>query len=399
MFSPDPIRLDLPPDGEALDAALAALPQSGAVFLLELEPGQRPYLGRCSQLRRRVNRMLRPTATPSRLLNLRGLARSLVYWQCGSSLEATFTLLEQARRHFPDTYGRMLRLRFPAFVRLLAGNRFPRLTVGNQPGDPAFAFGPFLYRTHAEEFASRSLDFFQIRRCDEELDPHPQHPGCVYGEMKLCLRPCQQPSVEVPYRDEARSLLQYLSTSGNSLREPWEAQREAASDALDFEAAARLHKRLGKLEECWRGLGDFVGLLKHFDGVAITRGQQPETVILWPVSAGRLHSPATLLLQGLSQHDIHQLLSPLLAEAPRPFVETEREHLAVLTKWKHSTWCDGEWVRIQDREKIPARRILNAAKRLFAPEGSGPAEGSPDREHSTASQPAVEAPQLPDHHR
>jgi excinuclease UvrABC nuclease subunit len=216
--------------------------------------------------------------------------------------------------------------------------------------------------------------------------------------MNLCLRPCQQPSVEGRYQDEARSFLEYLRTNGDSLREPWEAERDAASEALDFEAAARLHKRLGKLEDCWRGLGDFVGLLNQFDGVAVTRGRQPDTVILWPVSAGRLHAPATVPLQGRSQHEIQQLLSPMLAEAPRPFEETEHEHLAVLTKWKHSTWCDGEWVRIQDREKIPSRRILNAAKRLLAPEAAGVAEGSPDREQETASQPAVEATQLPDHH-
>jgi hypothetical protein len=272
------------------------------------------------------------------------------------------------------------------------------LTVGAQPGDPAFAFGPFLYRTHAEEFASRSLDFFQLRRCDEELDPHPQHPGCVYGEMKLCLRPCQAAIADERYQEEARALLEFLGTAGDSLRAPWEIEREAASEALDFEAAARLHKRLGKVEECWRGLGDFVGLLKHFDGVAITRGRQPDTVILWPVSAGRLHAPATVSMEKLSVQGIHHRLSPVLTEAPRPFEETEREHLAVLTKWKHSTWCDGEWVRIQDREKVPSRRILNAAKRLLAPEAAGVAEGSPDREQETASQPAVAATPLPDHH-
>jgi excinuclease UvrABC nuclease subunit len=399
VYSPDATRLELPGGGEALDAVLATLPASAAVFLLELPQGQQPYLGRCGNLRRRLIRLLRAPAPQTRLLNLRGIARNLVYWRCGSALEASLTLLEQARSHFPDRYLRLLRLRYPYFVRFLIENRFPRLAVSSQPGDPSTAFGPFLCRAQAEDFASRTLDFFLIRRCDEDLVPHPSHPGCIYGEMMLCLRPCQQAVSEARYQAEARELLACLRTEGASLRSLLEQQRQAASEALDFEQAARFHKRLGKWEECWRGMGEFSSLLSALDGVALTRGDRDREITLWPVAAGSLGAPQRLLLASLSSQDLTARISAALAAPPRRFDETDREHLAVLTKWKHSSWCDGEWVRIRDREKIPSRKILNAAKRLLPAQTAEVAEGTVAREQLTESQHAAEATQLSDHDR
>ena len=67
--------------------------------------------------------------------------------------------------------------------------------AGNRASDRAaapYTTGRFEPRGAAELFENQFLDLFQIRRCQENLEPSPQHPGCIYGEMNRCLRPCQQ---------------------------------------------------------------------------------------------------------------------------------------------------------------------------------------------------------------
>ncbi len=94
---------------------------------------------------------------------------------------------------FPDDYLRLVKLRMPAYVKLILANEFPRTQVSTRlSASRAMHYGPFQSRAAAELFEEQFLDLFQIRRCQENLEPSPQHPGCIYGEMNRCLRPCQQ---------------------------------------------------------------------------------------------------------------------------------------------------------------------------------------------------------------
>src|SRR5207244_6958620 len=63
------------------------------------------------------------------------------------------------------------------------------------------------------------LDLFQLRRCEDNLAPSPEHPGCIYGEMNKCLRPCQQVVSIEEYRGEAHRVEEFIRTDGASLRE------------------------------------------------------------------------------------------------------------------------------------------------------------------------------------
>ena len=96
-------RIDIAADLAALDAALAALPNSPAVFLLWPREGE-PYLSRPALLRRRLLRLLKEREHLSRLLNLRHTARRIEYQFTGSALESSLLFYELARRHFPETY-------------------------------------------------------------------------------------------------------------------------------------------------------------------------------------------------------------------------------------------------------------------------------------------------------
>jgi excinuclease ABC subunit C len=56
-----------------------------------------------------------------------------------------------------------------------------------------------------------------MRRCQEDLQPSPDHPGCIYGEMNLCLRPCQQVVGAAEYGHEVDRVLEFLRSVGQSL--------------------------------------------------------------------------------------------------------------------------------------------------------------------------------------
>src|SRR5215472_3771283 len=70
-------------DAGALDPAIAAVPNSDAVFLVWA--GDRSaYLAKTSMLRRRLLRILKSSEGIRRSLNLRGVATRVEYWLTGS---------------------------------------------------------------------------------------------------------------------------------------------------------------------------------------------------------------------------------------------------------------------------------------------------------------------------
>ncbi len=179
-----------------------------------------PYLSKTALLRRRLLRLLKERERPSRLLNLRHTVRRIEYRLTGSAFESSVVLYEQARRHFPDTYLDLLKLRMPPYVKIVLGNQFPRSHITTHLTRSAgLYFGPFRSRASAERFEGQFLDLFQMRRCQEDLAPSPQHPGCIYGEMGMCLRPCQEVVGPPEYGHEVARVVEFLRTGGRSLLE------------------------------------------------------------------------------------------------------------------------------------------------------------------------------------
>ena len=360
--------IEIADDLAALDAALEQVPNRPGVFLLWPKQGE-PYLARTALLRRRLLRLLKQRERPSRLLNLRDTVARIEYWLTGSGLESAVRIYELARRHFPKTYRDILKLRLPPYVRIILTNTFPRshITTHLGRGDGRW-FGPFRARSTAELFESQMLDLFQMRRCQEDLEPSPQHPGCIYGEMGMCLRPCQQVVGVEEYRTEVDRVVHFLETGGRSLVDSVENARDRFSQEMQFEEAARQHKRLEKIAEVLKLRDELARELEHLHGVAITPSVESQAVRLWFVRTGEWQEPRDFSFEVAEGKPVsldRKLRDTFAAVEGRPLTVREREdYLALLARWYYSSWCDGEWLFLDRFEDPPYRKLVHAVSRV-----------------------------------
>ena len=292
------------------------------------------------------------------------MVERIEYWLTGSQLESTITHLELARRYFPDDWPRITRLRPPALVRLTLDNPFPRTLITSKLGKGLF-YGPFSSRAAAERFEAGLLDLFQIRRCEENLAPSPEHPGCMYGEMNRCLRPCQQAVSTEEYRGEVARVEQFLRTRGASLIESTEAARDRASTEMQFEEADRLHQRASRIREVEDMAGDLAGAVDTLSGVAVAPSADADAVELWFMTGGSFHPPQQFCLsetEGAGKSMDHRLREVTAGIAPGG--PPNAEHLSILLRWQGSSWRDGEWIGFPSPEKIPYRKLVNDIVRV-----------------------------------
>ena len=350
------------------EADLSAAPAAAGVFLVEFDQGP-PYLGRTADLRKRLTRLLAPPSPRSKRLNLRGIARRVSFQRTGSKFESDWLLYCIARRLRPDDYRRFLKLRPPPFLKVHLNNRFPRTYVTTRlSATRAFFYGPFRSRAAADRFENAFLDFFRIRRCEEALEPSPDHPGCIYGEMNLCLRPCQAACSDDRYQREVGRVLRFLNTDGNSLLREIEESRDAAGEDMAFETAAKEHERLAKAKEALRLRGGLARDLDELHGVVVQRSAEESAVALTLLYRGTLQTPRTLRcafdadLPVSLDAKIRSLLESIDWVAAKP--AEKAEHLAILRRWYFSSFRRGEFVPVEAMDRMPFRKLVNAVSRV-----------------------------------
>jgi excinuclease UvrABC nuclease subunit len=411
-----------------------SMPSRPGVLLLEMRDAKaKPYLARTADIRRAAERLLLAPDTPSKRLNLRDVVAGIHYRVTGSKFEQMLTMYEQARKYFPDRYRSLLRLRPSALLKINLRNEYPRGYVTRRiRADGGFYFGPFASRRAAEAFSESFLDLFKTRRCQIKIRRDPAFPGCIYSEMKMCLAPCFAGCTKQEYDVEVARVLETLESGGSFLIKEIQAQREAASEALNFEKASALHKRLEKVSGTLRGWGELTRRIDDIDAVILQRGAEAKTIVVFPARAGIFAEPLFLRFAELSTEPksvegmLRSVLDPqtsfarntsdaskvdssaeinssaqpqeenasLQSHAQQPIVPAANrsryglqsappelaEHLSLLSRWFYSKPREGE---ILFREgSWPYRRILRACNRLLAPK-PGPQQPQPGTKPAT----------------
>jgi len=361
-----------------------ALPARPAVCLIEpREEKAEPFLIRTQNLQRRLQRLLGPADPTSKRLNLRDFARGIRYRLTGSKFELSFAYYQQAKKFFPKRYRNLMRLRPTAVLKVNLRNSYPRCYMTrkiqlDQNGTPAGGsyYGPFPSRRAAEAFADSVLDFFKVRRCQIKIRRDPTFPGCIYSEMKMCLAPCFAGCTKEDYDIEVNRLVQFLETSGGSLRTAFEEDREKASEELDFERAAALHKKVEKLDEVLRGRPEITRRIQDLHAVILQRAAEDQTIGVFAVHGGRLAEPFFLRFAEIASQprSAEQIFRDYLESPTNATNGDLADDLSLVTRWFYSKPREGEiFFREED---WPYRRILRACSRLLAPGTGEPEEKS-----------------------
>ena len=366
-------RLEFVPERDR--QLFSAVPAAPAVFLLASEdPHGEPYISKTANLRRRLVRLLGSPEERSKRLSLRHRARWVEFTASGSDFESGFLLYQVLRTNFPKHYSNRLRLRFAPLVKLHLENEYPRASITTRLGrlgGRSVYYGPFASRGAAEKFANDSLDFFKMRRCAEDLHPHPAFPGCIYSEMKMCLAPCFKGCTDEEYGAEVARVQDFFDSGGQSLQRELSRERERASSQLAFENAAAIHARLEKLAPVLGQLSEIVRRVDRLSGVIVQTSAQPGSVALFRIDSGCISAPLTFTIQSAA-HTKSQSMEARVQEALQavPPGKTKTaleamEHLALLKRWYYRSGRMGEVFLTDEKGGLPMRPIVRGIGRVY----------------------------------
>jgi excinuclease UvrABC nuclease subunit len=282
--------------------ALVQLPEASAVFVLYgADPRAEPYIGRTPKLQSRLGRLLQPSPRHPRRLHLAGLVRRIEWRFTGSEFESLLLQFDLLQKVFGTKCLERMHLRHPAFVRFLGGNPYPRVVVTHRPSqrEADWSYGPFASRASAERYADEMLKLFLLRRCIDDLNPDPSHPGCIYSEMKMCLAPCYKGCSDERYAEEGAAVESFLATRGESRLVKLRAERDEASANLEFESAAALHAQVQLVESVRALASELVRPMSKLRAVILQASANAGEVAIFLFENGALRGPANFSTIGM----------------------------------------------------------------------------------------------------
>lgn len=419
---------------ENADEILRSIPTLPGVFALYgQQENAEPYLTRAADLRRRMKRLLAPPESQSKRLNLRDRVARIEYTVTGSEFESTLTLYHAAA----SIYGyaearRRLRLHTPTVLRMTMENEFPRVYATNRLSRRGLGemYGPFPSRAAAERYCDAVLDLFKLRRCYEDLEPYPAHPGCVYGEMHKCIEPCKQACTPAEYAAEAAAVKAFFDTRGESMLAGIGTERDKASEEMEFERAATLHEQYQKVKAAASLSDEIVRSIPTLRAIIVQKAVQDETnrdsadAAIFLLHGGCILGPERLSTLGVravkEQTSVGSSLfaQPLMLEAiplegepaettnspeqrarailerlesaarPANDVAMLSDHLSLLRRWYYrpEKQRTGEIFLPNPDGSWPVRRILNGTARVVLGDPKPMADTDRDAARKTAKE-------------
>jgi hypothetical protein len=342
----------------------------------------------------------------SRRLQLAHLVDQIEYTVTGSDFESSLCLYQASLRAFGQRAQKRLRLRPPAFLRMSVDNAYPRVYATSKISKTAAnaLFGPFPSRAAAERYADEMLNLFLLRRCSEELNPDPAFPGCVYSEMKMCLAPCFKGCSDERYQQEASEVFAFLATRGGSMIGKLEEERNAASEAMEFERAATIHQRMQKVQSVVHLVSEAVRPLAELSGILVQPSSETGHVALFALRRGVWSGPALYSIVGMRlanersgssslfahpvalepvplepvaalpakdvlESRLEEALRALAQSAPRTIsAQTLSDHLALFTQWYYrpAGRSTGEILFAAENGEVGRKPLLRAISRVAA---------------------------------
>ncbi len=230
-------------DGKAYAAALSTAP---GVYRMYATDDTLLYVGKAGALRKRVGSYFNGSPKSRRIMMM--LAQVARMDVTVTRTEAEALLLEnQLIKSLAPRYNVSLRddKTYPQV--LLTREQWPRIALHRGPRSiPGRYYGPYPGVGAVRETLNLMHKLFKLRSCEDSVFRNRSRP-CLQYQIGRCSAPCVELVAQADYDESVRRAALFLEGKSDQLADELVQSMQAASDALEFERAARLRDLVASL--------------------------------------------------------------------------------------------------------------------------------------------------------
>ena len=230
-------------DGKAFAAHLSTAP---GVYRMYAADDTLLYVGKARALRNRVGSYFNGTPKTTRIMSMLSQVARMDVTVTRSEAEALL-LENQLIKSLSPRYNVSLRddKTYPHV--LLTREQWPRIALHRGPrAVPGRYFGPYPGVTAVRETLNLMHKLFKLRSCEDSVFRNRSRP-CLQYQIGRCSAPCVDLVAPEDYAESVRRASMFLEGKSDQLARELGTQMQTASEALEFEQAARLRDLIASL--------------------------------------------------------------------------------------------------------------------------------------------------------
>ncbi|MDF1602671.1 excinuclease ABC subunit UvrC [Nocardioides sp. YIM 152315] len=203
------------------------------------------------------------------------------------------------------------------WLAVTVGEEFPRVMVGRGAKRKGTRyFGPYSHAWAIRETVDLLLRVFPMRSCSKGVFKRSSQIGrpCLLGYIDKCSAPCVGSVTAEEHRAIVDDFCDFMAGHTSAFVKRIEKEMYAASDALDFEKAARLRDDLGALNKALEKQAVVLGDGTDADVIALAEDPLEVAVQIFYVRGGRIRGQRGWVADRVDEGDTAKLVDDFILQ-------------------------------------------------------------------------------------
>ncbi|WP_448627997.1 excinuclease ABC subunit UvrC [Geodermatophilus sp. URMC 64] len=306
------------PDPSTYRPAVGSIPESPGVYKFRDPSGRVIYVGKAKSLRQRLNSYFADVAgLHPRTRQMVTTAASVEWTVVGTEVEALQLEYNWIKEFDPRFNVRYRDDKSYPSLAVTLNEEFPRLQVMRGPKRKGVRyFGPYAHAWAIRETLDTLTRVFPARTCSNGVFKRAGQIGrpCLLGYIGKCSAPCVGRVSAEEHREIVDDFVDFMAGRTDLMVKRLEREMAAASEALEFEKAARLRDDLGALRRAMEKQAVVLGDGTDADVVAFAQDELEAAVQVFHVRGGRVRGQRGWIIDKVEEVTTGELVEQFLLQ-------------------------------------------------------------------------------------
>jgi excinuclease ABC subunit C len=295
-----------------------SIPTRPGVYRFRDKDGRVVYVGKAKNLRSRLSSYFQDiTNLHQRTATMVTTAASVEWTVVGTEVEALQLEYSWIKEYDPRFNVKYRDDKSYPWLAVTLNEEFPRVMVGRGAKKKGVKyFGPYSHAWAIRDTVDLLLRVFPMRSCSNGVFKRSEQIGrpCLLGYIDKCSAPCVGKVDAIEHREIAEDFCDFLGGKTDAFVKRVEKQMYAASNAQDYEKAARLRDDLGALNTALEKQAVVFGDGTDADVIALVEDPLEVAVQIFHVRAGRIRGQRGWVADRVEDLDTAGLVSEFLLQ-------------------------------------------------------------------------------------
>ena len=293
----------------------ASLPNEVGVYLMKDSKGNIIYIGKASNLRKRVSSYFQSTRQDPKVRVIVNNMEDIEYIITDSEIEALILESSLIKKHKPKYNIRLKDDKKYPYIAVTLNEDYPRVILTRRLLNNGSKYlGPYTEANAAKKLVSLVNNTFQLKTCKKDLPLKKNERPCLNYQIKKCAGICQGRISLEEYRANIDNAIKFLNGDIEPLITDMNKLMKEYSNKLDYEKAAQIRDIIFNINKTAQKQKVYAPIGQDHDYVGVSIREDEAVILLFEFRKGALLGRKISIFENTEYHNPEEIIKTFVID-------------------------------------------------------------------------------------